>query len=138
MTCGRPECQKARHCYSRKDWRKRNADITATHYEDEVKPFRRNQPDYQRRWRLRRGLREIREKFDNLVIGVLLTSIRGLLGRADALSSSPSRETQTGVLAGDLLDKTALALRDVVAGLEQLGKGVETLRSVGLGATTAR
>jgi len=138
VTCGRPECQKARHCYSCKDWRKRNADIATTHYDDVVKPFRQNQPDYQRRWRLGRRLREIREKFDSLVIGALLTSIRGLIGRAEALASRPARGPQTGVLAGNLLDKTAQALRDVVAGLEPLGKGVETLRSMGLGAPLAR
>jgi len=138
VTCGKPECQRARHSYCCKDWRKRNAEIAAAHYQDVVKPFRRKQPDYQRRWRLKRPLREIREKFDTVLDVVLHTSIRALLGRVEALSSSPAKEAQTGVLAGDLLDKAALALRDFAAALEQLGKGMETLRSVGLGAPPAR
>lgn len=132
MTCGRPECQKARHSYSCKDWRERNSDFTATHYEDVVKPFRRKQPDYQKRWRLKRRLREIREKFDNLVGGILLTSIRALERRVEALSSSPTKEAQTGVLAGELLDKAAAALRVAVAVIEQLDPSLATLRAMGL------
>ena len=132
MTCGKPECQLARLADRRIAWRERNAEITAAHYQDVVKPFRKKQPDYQKRWRLKRPVREIREQFDSFLGGVLLTSIRALLGRAKALSSSPTKEAQSGVLAGDLLDKTVLALGDVVAALEQFGKGVQTLRSMGL------
>ncbi len=132
VTCGKQECQQARHADRREAWRERNAEITAAHYQDVVKPFRQKQPDYQKRWRLKRPLREIREKFDTILGGMLRTSIRALLGRVEALSSSPTEEAQTGVLAGDLLDKAARAVRDVVAALEQLGKGVATLRSMGL------
>lgn len=132
VTCGKPECQRARHADRCKVWHADNANITATHYEDVVVPFRRKQPDYQRRWRLKRRLREIREKFDNLVGDMLLTSLRALLGRVEALSSSPTKEAQSGVLAGDLLDKAAAALRAAVAVIEQLDPSLVTLRSMGL------
>lgn len=138
VTCGRSECQRARHSYKCKDWHKCNAEVSAAHYEEVVKPFREKQPDYQRRWRLKCRLREIREKFDSLLDAVLPTSIRRLLGRAEALSSSPTKDEQVGVLAGDLLDKAVLALRAVVAALEPLDKGVAMLRSLGLGAPSAR
>ena len=132
VTCGKPECQLARHADRCKAWHELNAEIAAAHYQEVVVPFRQKQPDYQRRWRLKCRLREIREKFDNLVGGILLTSIRALLGRAKALSSSPTKEAQTGVLAGDLIDKSAAAVRDIIAALEQLSKGVAALRAMGL------
>ena len=63
---------------------------------------------------------------------VLRRRIGALLKRARALASSPTREAQVGVLAGDLLDQAAPAVRDVIAALEQLGKAVQRLHSMGL------
>jgi hypothetical protein len=97
-----------------------------------VVPFRAGQPDYQRRWRLGRRLREIREKMANGLYGGLMTSLRALVGRSDELSASPSRETQTGVLAGNLLDKAKQVVNGAIAALEQLESSVIALRAMGL------
>jgi len=64
--------------------------VTASHYQDVVVPFRQQQPDYQRRWRLGRKLREIRETMMPTG-GVMLSSLRALLGRAEDLSKSADR-----------------------------------------------
>jgi hypothetical protein len=112
-------------------WHAANADVDSSHYEDVVVPFRERQPDYQRRWRLGRGLREIREKTGSLG-SALLVSLRALLGRAEALSRSPDKEAQTGVLAGKTLDKAKKALRGAVAAIAQLEESLTELRVVGL------
>jgi hypothetical protein len=95
-----------------------------------VKPFREAQPDYQCRWRLGVRLREIREKTTSLS-GVLLTSLQALLGRADVLAAGPRESAQTGVLAGELLDKARQALRDAVAAIDSLEASVAVLRALG-------
>lgn len=96
-----------------------------------VVPFRVRQPDYQRRWRLAGRLREIREKTSS-VGGVLLASLRALLGRAEALSESTSKRAQTGVLAKELLDTAVAALRGAIGALEQLEASVATLQAMEL------
>jgi len=105
--------------------------VTASHYQDVVVPFRQQQPDYQRRWRLGRKLREIREAILPTG-GVLLSSLQALLGRAEELSKSAARNTQTGVLAGKMLDRARVALRGVVAAIEQLEASASALQSLGL------
>lgn len=94
-------------------------------------PFRERQPDYQRRWRLARRLREIREETPPLT-SVLLTSLRALLCRAERLSKSPTKEAQTGVIAAELLDKAMVVVHGAIAALEQLEASVAQLRAVGL------
>lgn len=111
-------------------WRGANRDVVGAHYEDGVKPFREEQPDYQRRWRLGRRLGEIREK-TRWVGGMLLTNLRALLGRTEALAASPTREAQTGVLAADLLDRARDALRTAVAAIEQFEASMAALRALG-------
>jgi hypothetical protein len=131
VTCGAARCQVERHAERCRAWRAANADVVASHYRDVVEPFRERQPDYQRRWRLARRVREIREQ-SRPFGGVMLTSLRALLGRAAALLKSTAREAQTGVLAGKMLDLATTALRAAVAALEQLDTNVASLRTLGL------
>ena len=131
VTCGDEACQRERHADRCRAWRAANADVARSHYEDVVLPFRRRHPEYQRRWRLSRRLREIREK-SGAVGGVLLTSLRALLSRAEALSKSSPRDAQSGVLKGELLDKAVAVLGAAIAALEQLEASVAQLRSMGL------
>jgi hypothetical protein len=131
VACGSPDCQRQRHCDRCRAWHQANADEEKSHYEGVVVPFRAAQPDYQRRWRLGRRVREIREKLAALG-GGLMTSLRALVGRSDELSASPTRQTQTGVLAGDLLDKAKELVSDAVAAIEQLEASLGGLRAMGL------
>lgn len=131
ITCGEEACQRARHSEQCRAWHEQNREVTASHYQDVVVPFRQQQPDYQRRWRLGRKLREIRETMMPTG-GVMLSSLRALLGRAEDLSKSAARNTQTGVLAGEMLNRARVALRGLVAALEQLEANVSELQSLGL------
>lgn len=131
VTCGSLECQRQRHCDRCRAWHQGNADEDKSHYEEVVVPFRAAQPDYQRRWRLGRRLREIREKTSALG-GGLMTSLRALLGRSEELRDSPTREMQTGVLAGDLLDKAKVLLSNAIAAIAQLEGSLGELRAMGL------
>lgn len=131
MTCGDEACQRARHSERCRAWHEQNREVTASHYQDVVVPFRQQQPDYQRRWRLGRKLREIRETM--MPPGsVMLSSLRALLGRAEDLSKRAARNTQTGVLAGEMLSRARVALRGLVAAIEQLEANVSELQSLGL------
>ena len=96
MTCGAEECQRKRHARRCQARRMGNRDVTRSHYQDEVVPFREGQPDSQRRWRPTRRLREIREKM-NRAGGLLPAGPRVLLRRAEALSAGASQDRQTGV-----------------------------------------
>ena len=131
VTCGAWQCQRARHCERCRAWHAANSDVAGTHYEDVVVPFRERQPDYQRRWRLAARLREIREE-SSPISRVLLTSLRALMGRAQRLAESPTRDGQTGVLAAKMLDKAMAALRFAIAALEQLEASVATLQALRL------
>lgn len=131
LTCGDEACRRARHSEQCRAWHEQNREVTASHYQDVVVPFRQQQPDYQRRWRLGRKLREIREAILPTG-GVLLSSLQALLGRAEELSKSAARNTQTGVLAGKMLDRARVALRGVVAAIEQLEASASALQSLGL------
>lgn len=94
-------------------------------------PFRERQPDYQCRWRLACRLREIREKTSPLG-GPLRARLRGLLGRAERLSESPTKAAQAGVLAAEWLDEASAAVRGAMAALEQFEASLATLQSIGL------
>lgn len=131
MTCGDEACQRVRHSEQCRAWHQQNREVTASHYQDVVVPFRQQQPDYQKRWRLGRKLREIRETMVP-TDGVILSSLRALLGRAEVLSKSAAGNTQTGVLAGEMLERARVALRGAVAALEQLEANVSALQSLGL------
>jgi hypothetical protein len=100
VTCGRSECQRARHAEQCRQWRACNTEATASHYADVVIPFRQAQPDYQRRWRWVRRLREIREQ-STLLAGTLLAGLRTLVSRAEELGQRVLGVVQTGVLAGE-------------------------------------
>ena len=130
MTCGAEECQRERHAERCRAWHVANRDVGTSHYADVVKPFREAQPDYQRRWRLAVRCREIREKTGTLG-GVLLTSLRALLGRADVLAGGARGAKKTGVLSGDLLDAARRALRDAMAAIERLEASLATLQTLG-------
>ena len=96
VTCGAPECQRARHAGRCQQWHADNREATARHYEDVVVPFRQRQPDYQRRWRWSRQLREIREK--TIVLGgAILASLRRLACWAERLiRQAPNALLQAG------------------------------------------
>jgi hypothetical protein len=131
VTCGSECCQQARHSEQCRQWHERNKDVGASHYQDVVVPFRRRQPDYQRRWRLSRQLCEIREE-SRLRSGQLGRRVRAWLTRAERLSASAMRSMQTGVLAGGLLDQAREALRGVVAAIELLEAKLSTLQALGI------
>jgi hypothetical protein len=96
-----------------------------------VVPFRERQPDYQRRWRLARCLREIREKMGPLA-DPLRARLRGLLGRTGRLSEGVTKAAQTGAVTAQWLDEASTAVQAAIAAIEQLEASVATLQSVGL------
>jgi hypothetical protein len=131
VTCGREECQQARHNEQCKQWHENNKDVGASHYQDVIVPFRRAQPDYQRRWRLGCELREIREGSRD-GSGKLMRRVRAWLRRAERLSSRAGRAVQTGVLAGELLERAKHALRGVATAIAQLEANLNMLQSLGI------
>jgi hypothetical protein len=131
VTCGVAECQQARHAKQCREWRAANGEATASHYEDVVVPFREQQPDYQRRWRWGQRLREIREKTTRFG-GSLLIGLRGLVQRAERLVARTAGVVQTGVLAGEKLDRAVAVVRSTIAAVEQLEASVAELRELGL------
>ena len=94
-------------------------------------PFRRQQPDYQQRWRWSRKLREIREQMGELRDSVL-GRLRGLVAQAEKLASRASCGVQTGVLAGPLLERALTAVRSAVTAIEQLATSAAELKALGL------
>jgi len=131
VTCGAAECQRARHAKQCLEWHANNKEATATHYQDVVVPFRREQPDYQRRWRWGRRLCEIREE-TTLLGGALLAGLRGLMQQAQGLLHQAADIVQTGVLAGEKLQCAVAAVRATITALEQLEASTSELRELGL------
>ena len=131
VTCGAAECQQARHAKRCRQWHATNRDATAKHYEDVVAPFRREQPDYQRRWRWGRRLREIREQ-TGLLGGALLGRLHGLVRQAEGLAQRAASCVQTGILAGEKLRRAVAAVRSTITALEQLEASTAELRELGL------
>ena len=131
VTCGRGECQQARHADRCRQWHASNAEATGSHYQDVVVPFRKAQPDYQSRWRWWRRLREIREQ-TGLLGGTILVSLQALVSRAGQLAGRAMGLVQTGVLAGEMLDRVVTAVRSTIAALEQLRASTAELRQLGL------
>jgi len=131
VTCGHPDCQRLRHAESCRQWHKRNRELSNEHYEEVVKPFRAEQPSYQRRWRLARRLREIRETMAE-VFAVVVAQLGALLERGRSLSVAATRERQTGVMAGQSLHE-ALAVAGALSGaVEQVAALDAQLGAVGL------
>ena len=131
VTCGAPECQQARHAEQCREWHANNKETTANHYQDVVLPFRRAQPDYQRRWRWGQRLREIRAQ-TTLLGGAVLASLRSLVWQAEQLVQQAVGVVQTGVLAGEKLRRTVTAVRSTITTLEQLEVCTAELRELGL------
>jgi hypothetical protein len=130
-TCGSAECQRKLHAEACRRWHGANGDATSSHYQDFVVPFRRSQPDYQGRWRWGRKLREIREQMGQLG-GALLAPLRSLISRAQELANRAAGVTQSGVLAGESLNRAIQAVRSMVAALEQLQSSTAELCALGL------
>lgn len=131
VTCGRPDCQRLRHADRCRRWHKRNRGLSSQHYEDVVKPFRAEQPSYQRRWRLARRLREIRETIAKLV-GVVEAQLSALVERGRSLSSASAVERQTGVMAGQSLHDAVAAAIALSGALAQIALLDGQLGAVGL------
>lgn len=131
VTCGAGKCQQARHAKRCRQWHAANRETTAEHYQDVVVPFRREQPDYQRRWRWGRRLREIREQ-TSLLGGALLASLHGLVRQAERLAQQAASVVQTGILAGQKLQRAVAAVRSTITALEQLEASTAELRELGL------
>ena len=131
VTCGAAECQRFRHARQCRRWHATNRGVTANHYQDVVVPFRRSQPDYQKRWRWGRRLREIREK-TALLGGALLVGFRALMREAERLLEGATSVIQTGVLAGERLKRAARAVRSTITAVEQLQASTAELRDLGL------
>ena len=131
VTCGRPECQQARHADQCRQWHASNTETRRSHYQDVVVPFRRAQPDYQSRWRWWRRLREIREQSQQFG-GALLAGLQALVSRTDQLLRRAEGIVQTGVLAGKTLERVVTAVRATISALEQLQASAAELRELGL------
>jgi len=120
VTCGEKSCQRKRHAQSCKSWHQENREASRFHYIDVIIPFRTQQPDYQRRWRLSRKLRKIRDEIAAFE-AQLTRALKVLLRGAQKLTGSSSRAVQSGVLAGDLLENATVAICDSMAALHELG-----------------
>ena len=131
VTCGAEGCQRARHAERCRDWHASNAESREGHYRDVVVPFRQQQPDYQRRWRWRRRLREIREQ-TGLLGEVMLGRLRALSSGAEQLLARAAGVVQTGVLAGESLSRAVRAVRSAIGALEQLEASGAEFRALGL------
>src|SRR3972149_2539812 len=107
------------------------AGARGAHYQDVVVPFRQQQPDYQRRWRWGRRLREIREQ-TGLLGGAILGRLQALVSGAEQLLARAAGTVQTGVLAGESLSRAVRAVRATIAALEQLEASTAELRALGL------
>jgi hypothetical protein len=64
--------------------------------------------------------------------GALLVPLRGLISRAQALAARAEGVVQTGVLAGESLNRAVQAVRSMVAALEQLQASTAELGVLGL------
>jgi hypothetical protein len=131
VTCGAAECQRRRHAKKCKRWHADNRDVTASHYEDVVKPYRKKHPDYQRRWRLVVALCEIREE---MVSGVEAVGarMRKLLARGRAVVSTATCEpAQPAGRTGEALTAALDAGASIVGVLEELSKVIEQLGVLG-------
>ena len=100
-------------------WRAANPDASSEHYGDAVVPFRREQPSYQRRWRLGRRLAEIREQSKQSVAAIGL-QLQAALERAASLSLETVETAQSGVITSESLPAAVSAITTVMAALEQL------------------
>lgn len=132
VTCGRLECQRLRHADLCRQWHERNREASSQHYEDVVRLFRREQPSYQRRWRLARRLREIRETIAELV-EVLVARLTTVVARGRSWSGAVATDKeQTGVMTGPSLDEALAAASAITAALEQVGVGTRQLEAIGV------
>jgi hypothetical protein len=131
VTCGRKECQRSRHADRCRAWRAANAEVQRDHYQDVVVPFRQQQPDYQRRWRLGQKLREIRDKTREFG-GVVLGSLRALITRTEEMAPRATSTKQTGVLSGQSLGRALAALRSILATIELAAASADELWALGL------
>ena len=131
VTCGRGECQQARHADRCRQWHASNAEATGSHYQDVVVPFRKAQPDYQSRWRWWQRLREIREQSQKLG-GALLAGLQALVSGAERLVRRAVGVVQTGVLAGERLERAVAAVRSTISAVKQLEASAAELAALGL------
>ena len=131
VTCGRAECQQARHADRCREWHASNTEATRSHYQDVVVPFRRAQPDYQSRWRWWRRLREIREQSLEFG-GALLAGLQALVSRGEQLVRRAVGVVQTGVLAGEKLERAVAAVGATISALKQLQSSTAELEELGL------
>ncbi len=89
------------------------------------------QPCYQRRWRLARRLREIREE-TRPVGRVLVASLRALVSRAEKLCSDSTSAAESGVFSKGLLDRTVVVLAGAISALEVLEASMTELGELAL------
>jgi hypothetical protein len=64
--------------------------------------------------------------------GALLAPLRSLISRAQELANRAAGVTQSGVLAGESLNRAIQAVRSMVAALEQLQSSTAELCALGL------
>lgn len=131
VTCGAEECQRGRHAERCREWHGANRGVQGEHYREVVVPFRRQQPEYQCRWRWGQRLGEIREQIGQ-VGGALLGALRSLVDGAKRLAKRAIGVVQTGVLAGISLDRAVVAVQSTIVALEQLEASTAELRALGL------
>lgn len=110
VTCGRDVCQRSRHAEQCRLVRQRNPEATSHHYEDYVIPFRERRPEYQRRWRWLRRLREIREEISGSV-GRQLPRLTRLLDGGRALARTGDGDATTAQVQAKTEETIASLLR---------------------------
>lgn len=136
VTCGDEECQRLRHNYICRLWHQDNfeekgPEASREHYRDVVKPFRHEQPSYQRRWRLAQSLREIREQI-LVLTGIIGARLRGLVARGRTLSGTATEERQTGVITSKSLEDTLATAAVLTESLEQVVTCTTQLAALGI------
>ncbi len=136
VTCGDAECQRLRHAYICRLWHQDNSEeksreASKEHYDNVVKPFRHEQPSYQRRWRLARSLREIREQI-LVLTGIIGARLRGLVARGRTLSGTATEERQTGVITSKSLEDTLATAAVITESLEQVVTCTTQLAALGI------
>jgi hypothetical protein len=124
VTCGRPECRRRHHAEGCRRWRDHNREETSHHYADVVVSFREKHPTYQREWRVRHALREIRDAIE-VALGPTRPALDRLISRGEALLT---RRTECTPAA---LDRHHDQLDELLAIAAQISLLVNNLLSLG-------
>lgn len=125
VTCGSPSCQRKRHAKRCRSWRQNHPDLSGHHYSDVIVPYRDRYPEYQRWWRWKSKLCEIREELGNFC-ATGIPALKRLLVRGLHLTRKLSQVPENAfqmVVSGS---KTLQAVGELLKQLHDLVQGLET------------